>query len=213
MGNYKHDWEALYKEYLASPLNLYPFLESKGINPSTDHTKQNTHWWRKSVAETNKYLSTLSRTMFADGHVEAVENVWELLQQWRTHSAMTQYRWALAAGTHVELLLNKSIEKDENGKPKESNLSPRDLSALTSAMEKIQNIQRTALGLSSTQTGAEPPPPPEKHVDNPTPAVEQQGPVFVVEVNSNGKFSRPRPRIVSQITNGSPGFTTPKKEE
>lgn len=206
----KYDWEELYKEFVDSALSLREFLEEKGINSTSPHVKAKTHWWRKSLTETQKYLATLgSRLWGGDKHAQ-IENIWELLMQWREKSAMTHYRWAHAAGVHVELMLQKAAEIDADGNPVATKLDPKELNALVAAMERIQKIQRIALGLSADNPGVVPPQKPDEgHIEKQD--TEQDGPVFVVTVNERGKFSTPRPRIVSPISNGSPEFI-PKKE-
>lgn len=205
--NSKHDWDALYKEYLKQNRSVKEFLESKDINPKTPGVREQTHWWRASVEETRKYLAKLGKELITSPK-PAVDNIYEIIKGWRENISMRHYKLAHIAGLHCELLLEEGLVLDEEtGQPKGTTLKGSDLRAIMSSLSDIQRMQRLALGLSADNPGVDMPAPgPETDGDGNE--IEHEGPVFVVEVNERGKFARPRPRVVS----GNMGGPEPKKK-
>lgn len=186
----KYDWDNLFKEFVDSGKTKAAFLRGKGIAPNPLQARDwNTHLWKSKVAIQNT---------IAERDREAPEHYVDLLalvQQWSRGLAVKHFKPAELALIHIELLLQKGFTTDAQGVTG-TKLAPRELRALIAAAADCQKIQRLALGLSTENVALPPPQAPQDPEKNVSPS-EQTGPVFVVEVNQNGKFLRPRPRLTA----------------
>lgn len=196
----KYDWEALYKEFLTSGMTKHKFLMTKGI--ATNHPSA--RGWAAHVGKTREAIKAL----IAEREREVPGQLVDLFALVKTMSmglAVKHYKPAEFAIMHIEIQLEKSFIIDEaTGQITGSRLTPREMRQLLGALADAQKIQRLALGLSTDNIAnhGQPTPGDGSHVEkNATPGApgepekQSSGPVFVVEVNANGKFIRPRPRL------------------
>lgn len=165
------DWDGLFNEWLSSKKPKAEFLRSKGIDPTSGAAKRNTRGWTADISLARRNSDTLRP------HIDTVTNIQELrsmVSSWRNTQSKKDYLSAEKLRQKAESLM------DTAGTPSE-------IKALAITLEKLQKIQRLALGLSTENVSEL-----EK-----TPPTETGGPIFIVEINKNGKFVRPRPRMVS----------------
>lgn len=191
----KHDWDALYKEFLESGMTKRKFLMSKGVHP----THPNARAWGTSVWKAREAVKEAMQEREADAPKQ-IADLLGLVQTWSLGLAPKHYQAANLLRTHAELFLEKSLVI-ENGEIAGTKLKPREMNALAQVLSQCQKMERLALGLSTENVAANHMAPQDgAHVEKPVERTEaeQRGPVFVVEVNQNGKFVRPRPRMLLQ---------------
>jgi len=207
----QRDWQALYKEFLESGKSKSAFLRSKGIHPSHSATRGwGSKIWKAKVA---------IKAAMAEREADAPQQIGDLLgivQTWSLGLAPKHYRAANMLRTHAEVYLENKL-KIEEGEIVGTNLTPREMNALAQVLVHCQKMERLALGLSTENVAANHTGAPGTsaaqgaHVETPAeelPAAEKRGPVFVVEVNQNGKFVRPRPRMQLQVAASEPKRAT-----
>lgn len=186
------DWNALYSEWISSGKTKRDFLAEYGFKTTSSRVKQIIARWSKDEIASRNAMGQLLKSHRTEQQHTA--SLWQVVQQWRQTQAESDWKTANAIRDHCKLILNRSIEKDANGNPT-TKLTPRDLVNLSDAMEKIQRIQRLALGMSTENIGVDRPSE-ETHVASDDTI---DCPVFIVEVNDNGKFVRARPKQVGGI--------------
>jgi hypothetical protein len=191
------DFDALYAEYLESGLSKIAFLEQYGINPQSRHIKEKTIHWLNDVRDAAEHIKQAAKDKanLKENRIMPTEinDVWQIVNQWRKAQAKHDYTTADQIRVHIKLILQRSLVRNiVDGKEEyATKLTATEVSRLASALQKIQHIQRLALGMTTENVG----------VDKIEPVVnvemDDDCPVFVVEVSSNGRFIRPRPRQIN----------------
>jgi hypothetical protein len=196
--NGKHDWDALYKEFLESGLTRAKFLINKGIHPGANEARQ----WKHKVTIAREKIKAAVTGRDADGEPAQLVDLLGAVQQWSLGLAPKHYNASQMLRTHAELFMERSL-KIENGVIVGTTLKPREMNALAQVLSHCQKMDRLACGLSTENVAANHTGNAGTHVADQNaaqpsgdkPQEEKRGPVFVVEVNQNGKFVRPRPRM------------------
>jgi hypothetical protein len=186
------DWELLFNEWVKSRKPRAQFLRDNGLDPGSGNVKRATNQWTADIKFAHK--KTKKAGLKATRPVAEIADIWQIIQQWRKGQAINDYKAAEAIRNHVELILKSGLEVVEVGskKVKRVTLKPVDLKHLAECIEKLQRIQRLALGMSTDNIGVD-----IGETDSRVEQVTDDCPVFAVEVNKNGKFIRPRPRQVN----------------
>ena len=112
---------------------------------------------------------------------------WEIINNWRQTQSEQDYKLADMMRLHCKLILKDYLEiyTDDNGNKKyKTHLSATALNNIVKTVESIQRIQRLALGMSTENIGVE--------IDNVVETVEQNIPVFEVQMSSGGRFLKVR---------------------
>ena len=188
------DWHKLYTEWMKSAKTKRDFLKEYGFSTTSSHIKKIIKAWSKDEIATRKAMGELIKSHRTEEQHTA--ELWQVVQQWRRMQASEDWKTADAIRNHAKLILNNSLTKDIDGSV-QTKLLPRELVALADAMEKVQRMQRLALGMSTENVGMDAPEPQSHVAQGETTLEDEDGcPVFVVEVNQNGKFVRPKPRRV-----------------
>ena len=188
LGRPAIDWELLYQDWMSSNMPKRDFLLQYGLLLSSGNVKRKTQHWDRGVAIASHNLLEADRDKSRPP--KEIAGLWQVVQQWRGSQCENDYKLADAMRSHVKLILNQSIRKTDLGT--ESKLKPHELRALTEALKNLQMIQRLALGMSTENVGH------EHHIEEQARTDgEDDCPVFIVEVNDNGRFVRPRPRRVN----------------
>jgi hypothetical protein len=189
------DWAALFHEWVKSRKRKAEFLRSKGIDPGSGSSIRNTRDWTMAAKGAAAIVQKAAEPVIED----TINELWQIVQQWRRKQAEFDYKTADNVRLHVQAILREKISQivdPETGKTvARSKLKASELMNLTRALESVQRIQRLALGMSTENIGVDRIDP-DTHVEKQEPD-DQTGPVFIVEVNKNGRFIRPRPRQVS----------------
>lgn len=191
--NQKYNWESLQKEWMQTDLTKAQFLQGKNINNSSGTVHRNTSHWDKDIDRAKK---TLEEAQKEEGitRQERIHNIWQLVQAWRKGLSKQHYQRASKISMLVDKLIEQACEYDNQGNLLKISMKPSELRAIIGIEADIQKIQRLALGMTSDNVGAIDP---ETHVDKSKEDKEKKGPIFVVEVNKNGKFVRSRPREIT----------------
>lgn len=133
--------------------------------------------------------------------------LWQRYVEWRREQGVKDYFLGEKLRQHLNLQLSKTLMINEvklsDGSVEErieSTLSPKELSQYTETAQKIQNIQRLALGMSTENIGVDMPgASPQTGAGEKSEEAAQDGlPVFVVEMSRGGKFQRITPRQVNK---------------
>ena len=183
------DWEQLFVDWLDSGLHKRKFLEQYGLNYKSSNVKKKTRGWNSKNRD-----SIVKAVKARDVEIvepNRVDSVYQMVMQWRAGLAELDY----TACRRVRDLVLKRITQLE---AKDAVYDALELRRLASAIAEIQRVQRLALGMSTENVGVEFPEVGDSNVDN-TPQEGQapQCPIFVVEVNENGKFKRARPKQIA----------------
>jgi hypothetical protein len=188
------NYELLFDEWVKSGLHRVAFLESYGLDPKSPTVRRKTKSWnrdtqaaQKAMKRTNAYDKGTPRPQ------QEIAEMWQLVQGWRRGQAGKDFECAEKLRQHLDSLLAQHL-KIVDGEMI-SKLTPTSLGRLADTAAKIQRMQRLALGMSTDNVGIPILPEPETHVEG-----EQQTsdvPVYVVEVNKDGKFIRSKPRQIS----------------
>lgn len=186
------DWESLYAEWVERTDDISPsdFITEYGLNPQDKQHMARIRMWVKDVIATEENLRNGMPTIRdAKG---GFSPSYDLIRMWRRRQATADFRLAEKIRAHANMILDTALylkEDDEGNQTVHTKMRPHELKHLTDVMEGLQKSQRLALGMSTENVGiAED----ELEEDGKT----KDGRVFVVEVNKNGKFIRPRPRQV-----------------
>lgn len=193
VGRSPIDWTQLYHMWLKSGMAKPEFLEQFGISLKSAKTKMMIAAWsrdERTTATKMQNLNTLVNGPASDSHVASL---WQVVQQWRAGQAESDFKSADAIRTHVKLMLNNGFVRDGNGNV-QTKLTPSQINSLADTLAVVQKIQRLALGMSTENVGVDKPM--DTHIEQPTGA-DSDIPVFVVEINDQGKFIRPRPKLVN----------------
>ena len=136
------------------------------------------------------------------GTPKAQQDAWAMVQTWRNNQASTDWKTAEAVRNHIRMLTAENIRviDDKDGKVRyASTLTPAQVRNLAEAATIVQRMQRLAIGLSTENIGIDMPgnvgdmP----HVAKPQNDDPELTPLFIVEMNEQGKFVRQRPRRVN----------------
>mgnify|MGYP003641775461 CR=1 FL=1 len=187
------DYATLKELWADSGMKPREFLATYGLKWTSGKVRQVAKDW----------LDGLNRSVPGDNteikiHTKPIEHadVWSTFKKWRIMQGQEDYQTAAALRQHVKIRLNQALRKKDNGEVF-SSLMPRDVDAISRTLLNIQKIQRLALGMSTENVGV--PNTDQLQLDNEI--IEATGtddiPTFIVEVNKNGKFVRPKPRQVS----------------
>lgn len=196
------DWQEMYERWLVQ--TTYPtvetFLASYGIDHKSRRVWPNVKNWasaEKPQPEASKQLTAHISDETAEQYEENVKRVWSMIRSWRALQAENDYR----VGNKLRKAIERKIEiilkeMDEGKEPK-----TYELVNLSNALEKVQKIQRLSLGMSTDNVGVKSAEEMarEKAAEEikEKSGTEDDGPIFAVEVNENGKFTRLRPRRVN----------------
>jgi len=206
------DWEALFHEWCETGLDIKVFLKHKKMPVNSMLARKKTKHWEEAkrqrsmtpadvakeldrfpILESKKDIESLSPEIAikqikssAGEKVEtAIHDIWGVISQWRHKQSEADYKLADAIRTHCKLILKESliITPSSTGQSDvKTGISAKDLLQLASIAEKIQRIQRLALGLSTENVG----------IDTVRETIENDIPVFEVQMNSQGKFTKIR---------------------
>lgn len=197
------DWDALYDEFLKSNKSKVNFLHSKGINPTLQNVKQKTAMWVNNSKDALEHIRQTDKWKKENGTTDEgvivanrVAEVMEIVNGWRISQAMSDYKTADNIRMHLKIILQKSLKREMvDGKESfDTLLRPSDLRHLSDVLATLQKVQRLALGMSTENVGVER----LEDLNKPDDMSEDDIPIFVVEVGSNGKFERPRPRLIKK---------------
>lgn len=137
--------------------------------------------------------------------------VWDQVQDWRANQAVVDWRTAERVRNHITMLTAQHVAEmpalnpdgtpklDSMGRPKTklvSTLTPMQVRQLAEATSAVQRTQRLAIGLATDNIGIDIP---RSAGDAPNVAgqdMADEAPLFIVEMNQNGKFVRQRPTRV-----------------
>lgn len=195
LGRSPIDWAQLYNMWLKSGMAKPEFLEQFGLSLKSSTVKQQIAAWSRDERTTATKMQNLlgvTNGPVADSHVASL---WQVVQQWRAGQAESDFKTADAIRTHVKLMLNNGFLRDADGGV-QTKLTPSQINSLADTLSVVQRIQRLALGMSTENVGVDRPV--ESHIEQPA-STDSDVPVFVVEINDNGKFIRPRPKLVNGI--------------
>jgi hypothetical protein len=183
------DWEELFVTWLDSGIHKRKFLAQYGLNFKSSNVKKKTRGWNSRNRD--------SIVKAVQSHnVEVIEtnrmhSIYQMVMQWRAGLAEIDYTTC----RRIRDLVIKRIDKLEE---KDAVYDSLELRRLASAVAEIQRVQRLALGMSTENVGVDFPEVGDSNVDNtPDDTQAPQCPVFVVEVNDNGKFRRARPKQIA----------------
>lgn len=196
------DWDELYKEFIASGMSKARFLRSKGI----DTTHVAARAWTTKVWKAKAALKEAMQDREADTPKQLADLL-GIVETWSMGLAQKHYNAANMLRVHAEIYIEKNLEI-KGGQITGTQLSPRDMNALATVLSSCQKMERLALGLSTENVAANHSAPTAPaagagepaNTDNTMEAEtnEPRGAVFIVEVNQDGKFMRPRPRLQLQ---------------
>jgi len=205
----------LFKEWVASDQSKSQFLKSKGINPGSGAVGRNTKAWqaRKENGEgnpeaTDTYVPEICEADQPHNPKAMTSQQqsasWQLIYSWRKKQSVDDWQVSDKIRMHLLKLLDLPFVpyRDQEGNIQyKSPLTPQQLRTISEVAERIQRVQRLALGLSTENLGVDLPSQPDSDpqadsekddsIEQP-PAV----PVFKVELNKRGKFVTHRPRRV-----------------
>lgn len=188
----KYDWGDLFERWVKSGQPKNEFLKKNGIPPDGMIAKKKTSTWHDDLRNTANVLRRTNKDDQIDKALAAAElqqqpppstvikEIWQIVQQWRQKQAENDYRLADIIRLHCKVLLKNSMitKLDIHGKETVySTLRPNELLSIARVTETIQKIQRLALGLSTENIG----------VDSGI-TIQENIPIFEVQVNDNGKF-------------------------
>jgi|AntAceMinimDraft_13_1070369.scaffolds.fasta_scaffold13048_2 hypothetical protein len=191
------DWGTLEKMWMAQTryTTVQSYLISFGLDPTKRRFKEITKYWEGkefASAEAKKLLDrTLKNKAIPEDYEEKVSQVMSMIRTWRALQAEKDYELGNELRDLVMYQISKLKEKCAEGKE----IRTFDILNLTKILETVQRVQRLSLGMSTDNVGIE---------DARDLAEQQTGidpkdttPIFEVEVNNHGKFTRMRPRRVN----------------
>lgn len=129
-------------------------------------------------------------TIESENYAAKVERVSSMIRAWRAMQAEKDYR----AADKLRQVIEEKSEELSKILQTGGYVKTYDLINLANALEKVQRIQRLSLGMSTDNVGIEDA---RKLAEEQAGDVGDSTPVFAVEVNENGKFTRLRPRRVN----------------
>jgi len=198
------NWTELFDSWCKSGKSKSKFLRDIGIDPGSGNAKRNTRTWTqdtREAVEAGKDVvkapeSTSTGTIRPYVPSLDMAELWQIVQGWRKGQAVADYQAADEIRAMVRALISESmVKRRRKGETVEvTSLKAQELRALAVTLDKIQRIQRLALGMSTDNLGVELPSP---ETDVPVAPEEDGVPVFIVEINKDGRFIRPKPRQVS----------------
>lgn len=124
---------------------------------------------------------------------DKITELWRKITTWRNNQPEADYKIGNALQNHIKMILNQSLVNVEG--EMRTKLNARAISHLTQASLNVQKLQRLALGLSTENMGL------QERDNLVAETSDDEIPTFVVEINKDGKFIRPRPRQVSRKAN------------
>lgn len=192
VGRSPIDWHQLYHLWLKSGMAKPEFLEQYGISLKSAKTKMVIAAWSRDERTTATKMQNLGMLIHGPASDSHVASLWQVVQQWRAGQAESDFKTADMIRTHIKLALDRSLIRDADGNF-ETALTPNQINSLADSLAIIQKVQRLALGMSTENVGVDKPA--ETHIEQPT-GPDSDVPVFVVEINDQGRFIRPRPRLV-----------------
>jgi hypothetical protein len=186
------DYELLFDEWVRSGLPRIKFLEDYGLDPDNATVKRKTRTWNKDTRKAAQALKKSSKNAGVQPRPQKeIAELWQIVQNHRRNIGVKDFNTANKLRIHLERILDGVEGKlDSEGQP--YTFSALDLSRLADVATKVQKIQRLALGMTTENVGI-------PKIEEPEPHVEGDGtntPIFIVEVNKNGKFIRPKPRQI-----------------
>ena len=197
----KADWDALYKEWLTSGMTKRAFLKSKNLSPNAPQSRM----WKAEIWQAREKIAEAIRSRQAD-EPDQLADLMSSVKMWALGLAPKHYKASQMLRLHAEIYMEKQFLHDDTGAIVGTHLKPQQLSQLSTVLSTCQKMDRLACGLSTENVfipnqgdGAEK----GKHVEDDKKQLEdnrRSGPVFVVEVSRNGKFMRPRPRLMLNQT-------------
>ena len=192
------DWDILFELWCESDLTKAQFFRQFGMNSRNGYVMKNSDRFTKENRMTYR-KSGINKMNIDPAAVKNDETLWDMVQAWRKNQGSQDYKTADAIRMHVKLFLNSKIvtitDKETGKQTMQTRVTAQELGSLSRTLQTIQQIQRLALGMSTHNIGIDEP-------DNVTArsveddAIEKGAPVFIVQVNKNGKFERARPRRV-----------------
>jgi len=187
------NYAAFFELWVKSDLTKKDFFKEYGMNPNAGNIRRNTKHWTKHSKALRKAAIENGADKVA---VTESESLYQMVMQWRSGQARSDYEITEAIKVHIKMILNHGVTKQADGSTV-SSLKPSELKAIAGALESVQKVQRLALGMSTENVGVDFPEP-DSNVE--TPEQIDDGPkipVFVVEVSESGKFKRARPRQIA----------------
>ena len=201
-GRRKIDYEKMYQVWQESGgLTIKEFFGLYDLDFTSSKTREVAREWRDRVGGGSEIieLKIPKATARPDQEVDK-HDIWKTIKLWRVKQGEADYLTADALRQHIKIKLNQALVKNPDG-TLSTKLGNRDVNSLSNTLINIQKIQRLALGMSTENVGVS---------DNTTTteadtllaaaAAEDDVPTFVVEVNKNGKFVRPKPRQLKQAS-------------
>ncbi len=189
------DWGILFDLWVIGQTPKRDFLLKYGLSTTSGQVRKMTKHWTQDAKKAELEVARIrldqrAADEKAKGTAREPRGIWEFVQQCRQGQAGEDWRTAQAVRSHVKMLLQQGLEQTADG-PR-TLMSARELTNIAEALEKVQRIQRLALGMSTDNIGVA-----DSSGDS---NVEDVGdgscPIFLVEVNDAGKFKRARPRQV-----------------
>lgn len=194
------DWALLFDLWVVGQTPKRDFLLQYGLSTTSGTVRANTKHWTQAAKAGERDAAKIRLEQRTQEEKERVtkkdgpQGVWEFVMQCRQGQALDDWKTAQAVRSHIKMLLQSNVHVREGSDPT-TTLTARGLKDISEALERVQKVQRLALGMSTDNIGVSNP----GQGDN-DPNVENLGdgscPVFVVEVNDQGKFKRARPRQV-----------------
>lgn len=192
------DWAMLFDLWVVSNKPKRDFLLQFGLSTTSGHTRAQTQHWTQDAKKAEHDAARIRLEQRADEVKELGKNkampqgIWEFVMQCRQGQAGEDWKTAQAVRSHIKMLLQASVIVHEGHDPT-TTLTARGLKDIAEALERVQKVQRLALGMSTDNVGVADPGTGDSNVED---LGDGSCPVFVVEVNDNGKFKRARPRQV-----------------
>jgi len=182
------DWAALFDEWVVTKKRKAVFLREYGINPSSGAAIKNTSGWTQGIKKAAKAVAD------ANGLFEPqkeVDEIYKMVTTWRKGQSINDFKVTDNLRLHIKVILNNALTKyiGPDGQEKvKTSLKTKEIRDIAGALEAIQRIQRLALGLSTQNVGVGI----ESRIES-NDIENDVNPIFVVEVNENGKFVKARP--------------------
>lgn len=187
------DWSLLYSIWAKQGKTRRDFLREYGIDLTSPACKRHTQYWSRDAKDAVIQMHEVKGAV----PVEAIHDMWQIVQTWRSLQAKEDYQINHEIRDHLKSILRegyKAVTDERGGERQVSNLKPSELARLAEVAFRVQQNQRLSLGMSSENIGV--------ILEEPNTHIEKEPeadncPLFEVFVNKNGKFVHARPKRIS----------------
>lgn len=179
------DFESLYLLWVDSGLTIPDFLSIYGLKGNSSKIQSVIKEWKERATD-----AALVNLEEKKNPVHGQE-IWETIKKWRLRQGEEDYLTANALRQHIKVRLKKTLIKHADG-TYDSALKSAELDTMSRTLLNVQKIQRLALGMSTDNVGVSHSSPELMSIDRVD--SHEEVPLFIVEMNENGKFKRSRPR-------------------